>query len=181
MHTYVALLRGINVGGNKKVSMAALKQLFEELGFSAVSTYINSGNVLFSNPDGDVTAATARIESAINHTFGFDVKVLVCARAVLASICAIVPTAWKNDASMKCDVMFLWPEVNNKAIVAQLEIKKPIDEVIYTNGAIIWRIDKQHVTKSGIVKLIGTDLYKHMTIRNINTVRALHQRLEQST
>ena len=74
--TYLALLRGINVGGKNKVEMARLKTLFESIGCSDVRTYINSGNVIFTN--GRVAARLrTSIEKAIAQEFGFDVRVVL--------------------------------------------------------------------------------------------------------
>ena len=63
---YIALLRGINVGGNNIIRMADLKQSFEELGFSEVTTYIQSGNVLFNSSEGDKQLLTGKIEAHLS-------------------------------------------------------------------------------------------------------------------
>ena len=87
MARQIALLRGINVGGSKKVAMATLRELFAELGFTDVKTYVNSGNVVFSGRE-----ATAReIEEAIAATFGFDVAVVLRTRDELAAVVAANP------------------------------------------------------------------------------------------
>jgi uncharacterized protein (DUF1697 family) len=85
MPRFVALLRGINVGGARKVPMSSLRVLFESLGFTDVRTYIQSGNVEFA---GTGTAARVRttIEKGIANEFGFDVTVLLRTRAELAAI-----------------------------------------------------------------------------------------------
>src|SRR5260370_30248383 len=72
----IALLRGINVGGNKKVEMARLRALMEELGYGDVRTYVNSGNVVFSGP----RRSEKHLEAAIVKTFGFDVPVVLRSR-----------------------------------------------------------------------------------------------------
>jgi uncharacterized protein (DUF1697 family) len=78
MTQYIAILRGINVGGNRKVKMADLKELFTGLGFTEISTYIQSGNVLFSSAKAEDTVALGdKLEQAIVDTFGFDVPVIV--------------------------------------------------------------------------------------------------------
>lgn len=79
MAVFVALLRGINVGGNKKVSMPLLKMMFKSLGFARVRTYINSGNVVFESNDSaeTVESLTVRIEREIEKSFGFPVDVVV--------------------------------------------------------------------------------------------------------
>lgn len=173
---YVALLRGINVGGKNKVEMARLKSLFEALGFSAVRTYINSGNVIFIDGSGRAVSELAGlIEQAIAAEFGFAVKTLVRDIDNIAAISRELPDSWVNDASMKCDVMFLWDNFAKAGIIKELPLKPELEDVKYVGGAILWRVDRPNVTRSGMLKLAGTELYKHMTIRNCNTVRKLYQ------
>lgn len=74
---HIALLRGINVGGNKKVPMAALREIAAELGWKSVATYIQSGNVVFT-AKGKADALAAKLERAIEAKFGFAVPVVVC-------------------------------------------------------------------------------------------------------
>lgn len=74
--TYIALLRGINVGGKNTVKMEALRQMFEQLDFACVQTYIQSGNVIFKSTE-DTKAVRQRIEQAFEQVFGFAVPVLV--------------------------------------------------------------------------------------------------------
>ena len=73
---YIALLRGINVGNSVKINMKELKMLFEQCGFLNVSTYINSGNVIFKSND-KKNSITANIEKELHITTGNEVKVLV--------------------------------------------------------------------------------------------------------
>jgi len=92
MPTHVALLRGINVGGNKKVAMADLRSVVTELGHSEVSTYINSGNVLFTPPSGQDSAAMAReMTEAIADKLGVSSTVVVVTRDELAHVIADNP------------------------------------------------------------------------------------------
>jgi len=78
MHTYIALLRGINVSGQKKILMADLKKLFEEMGFRDIKTYIQSGNVIFESKEKhSETALAAQIARAVKNKYGFEVPVLV--------------------------------------------------------------------------------------------------------
>lgn len=80
MARFVALLRGINVGGNRKVPMVDLRQLCEKAGCTQVSTYIQSGNVVFSAP-GTASAVESKLEKAVLARFGFAVDVLVRSKA----------------------------------------------------------------------------------------------------
>ncbi|WP_159022534.1 DUF1697 domain-containing protein [Formosa sp. L2A11] len=77
MNTYIALLRGINVSGQKKVPMAELRELMANLGFVNVKTYIQSGNVVFQSSEKNLSVLEAKISETISETFGFEVPVLV--------------------------------------------------------------------------------------------------------
>ncbi len=88
MASHVALLRGINVGGRNKVPMAELREVVASLGHTGVSTYIQSGNVLFSTPDSDNAALASALESAISDRFGIWSSVVVLSRDDLARVLA---------------------------------------------------------------------------------------------
>ena len=175
---YVALLRGINVGGHNKVDMKQLKTVFEELGMTSVRTYINSGNVIFSTAKRAKSQLAAQIEKAIARHFGFNVEVVVRDRAMMKALVKRVPKTWTDDKTQRCYVMFLWDDVNRPSVLKQLSIKPDMDEVRYASGAIVWRVDRKHLTKSGMMKLTSAPLYKRMTIRNINTTRKLVELME---
>jgi uncharacterized protein (DUF1697 family) len=171
---YTALLRGINVGGNSKVEMSRLKIVFEELGCTDVTTYINSGNVIFKD-DREAGALIPLIEKGIEDTFSLSIRVILRDCDNVAMICKKVPASWKNNSDLKTDVIFLWDEINDKGILNQIKIKPELEQVLYVPGALIWTIERVNATKGSTVKLIGTDIYKHMTIRSINTVRKLNE------
>ncbi|MER5537221.1 DUF1697 domain-containing protein [Streptomyces mirabilis] len=84
--TYAALLRGINVGGNKKVPMAELRTLIEELGHGDVQTYLQSGNAVFSTDRGDEDSLAAELAEVMEKHFGFGVGVLVRDHAYLRAV-----------------------------------------------------------------------------------------------
>ena len=170
---YVALLRGINVGGKNKVDMKQLRTTFEDAGMSSVRTYINSGNVIFSSTIRSHSRLTEILEDAIARGFGFGVPVLVRDLKNIKTVVQALPKTWVNDATMKCDVMFLWEDVARPSVVRELTLKPEIEDVKYVAGALLWRVDKKNVTRSGLMKLAGTPLYKRMTIRNCNTARKL--------
>lgn len=174
MTKYVALLRGINVGGNNKVEMKKLRTVFEALGFSDVVTYINSGNVIFASSRKDATNFVSEIETALRKTFGFAVKTIVRDEKNIRAIEKAVPSDWSNDTKQRTDILFLWKEYAKKSTLKLITINTDIDTLAYASGAIIWHMaDRKHYTKSGLRKFIGTEVYKHMTARNINTVRKL--------
>ncbi len=174
MTTYVALLRGINVGGNNKVEMKKLRTVFEALGFSDVATYINSGNVIFSSPRKDAENFVLEIEKALKKSFGFAVRTIVRDEKNIRAIEKAVPKNWSNDAKQRTEVMFLWDKYAKKSTLKLITVNQDIDTLLYAGGALIWHIaDREQYTKSGLRKFIGTEVYKHMTARNVNTVRKL--------
>lgn len=173
---YVALLRGINVGGHTRVEMRKLKLVFEQAGCTRVSTYINSGNVVFS--DTRSKAELHRVlEAAIFEAFDVEVPIVLRTQPEFSRLCEVIPTDWANDALQKTDVMFLWDEIDSKDILAKVKVNPQLERVKYTDGALVWNIDRENVTRGNGIKLIKTDLYRHMTVRNINTVRKLNELL----
>ncbi len=172
--TYVAFLRAINVGGNSIVSMAAIKEALEGLGFSDVRTYINSGNVIFSTTASDVQELASRSESAIERRTGLAVKVLVLSHAALKKVVDAIPARWVDDKVMRCYVLLLWREADNRKILTQLPSNPAIEDMKYTPGAVIWRIDRKDVGKSRMNRMVGTPIYRQMTIRSANPIRKLN-------
>lgn len=172
---YVALLRGINVGGNNKIDMKTLVSQMEAAGFEEVSTYINSGNV-FLTSNQSAEEVTDGLKKLISSKFDLDIPVLVKNKSSIECIVNKISDSWKNDSNMKCDVMFLWQKYDNKSVLNELTIQ-PVDTVLYEQGAIIWKVDRKDQSKSGMNKLVGTDLYANMTIRNCNTARTILKRL----
>lgn len=173
MSTHVALLRGINVGGNKKVSMAELKKLFTKLKYKDVSTYINSGNVLFSTERTDTLAMVKEMEAAMQTTFGFEVRTVIRPKANILKLAKDIPASYANDEVQRTDVLFLWDDYDSKATIAKIKATKGVDTLQYMDGAIIWNLQRTKLTKSGMHDFIGTEVYKNMTARNVNTVRKL--------
>ena len=170
---YVALLRGINVGGNNKVEMPRLKKCFEGLGYENVSTYINSGNVIFETEEKDTKKLAEKIERAILNTFKLEIRVVIRDTKNIKKICSKIPAEWTNDKEQKTDVLFLWDEFADKKSLKLITINKDVDNLKYINGAIVWHVLKSDYKKSGMNKFIGTAVYKNMTARNINTLRKL--------
>ncbi len=178
MTTYLSLLRGINVGGNNKVSMAELKKVFEDLGFSDVRTYINSGNVIFKSEERDEKKMTAEIEKGIKDHFGLNIRVVIRSKEEIDRVTVEIPADWKNDQEQRTDVMFLWEEVDTPDVLQTIKINPEVDILKYTKGAVIWHLLKKNYTKSRMNKIIGTHFYKHQTARNVNTVRKLREMMK---
>jgi len=110
MASHVALLRGINVGGRNKVPMADLREVVASLGHTGVSTYIQSGNVLFSTAEEDTAKLAAALESAIEERFGIWSSVVVLSRDELAQVLAANPYPDEPNPKM-VHVVFLNAEL----------------------------------------------------------------------
>jgi uncharacterized protein (DUF1697 family) len=104
--TYVALLRAINLGARNKVSMADLRELFEALGAADVSTYVQSGNVVFRSPEAAAKLSQA-IEQRIDERLGLGVKVLLRTKTELARVVAANPLAGRGREPSTLHVTFL--------------------------------------------------------------------------
>lgn len=172
---YVALLRGINVGGKNKVDMKQLKETFLRLGLEAVVTYINSGNVVFADQGRTKEELGNLLRQGINQDYCLDTPVLVRSLDDFEDLMQILPADWKNDDTMRCDVLFLENGLNSEKVMEKLTVKPGIDTALWAEGAVIWSVERKNVTRSSLTKIIGTDLYKKMTVRNVNTTRKLYE------
>lgn len=153
--------------------MAKLKITFAELGLKNVVTYINSGNVIFDTTRTSRTRIATDIEAGIEKDFGLGVKVVVLSQSSMEAIEKALPKAWVNDQKVRTDVLFLWKKIDKPEVLENFTIKKGIDSVRYVPGAILWHIDKKNATKSGLGRTVGSDIYKQLSIRNVNTLRKL--------
>lgn len=169
---YVALMRGINVGGNRKVPMADLRQVFTGLGFHNISTYINSGNVIFESEDAVDASA---VQQSLVTCFGFEIDTLVLNAAKVVSVAKAIPDEWSNDTEQKSDVLYLFPDIDSPDIISHIGYRPEFETIHYVPGALISNVKRKNQPKSCLVKLIGTPLYRRMTIRNVTTARKLAQ------
>lgn len=169
---FIALLRGINAGGNRRVEMKRLKTLFESLGYANVSTYINSGNVFFESLK-EKEAVRQDIENKLREEFGFDVPTLVKTKQEIRKIISAIPDEWLNDSIQRTDVAFLFSEVDSGKLIDELPVNREHIDIRYAKGAIFWNIDRKNYNKSRLNRLVGHKSYQFMTVRNVNTARFL--------
>ncbi len=171
---YIALLRGINVGGNSLIKMSELKECFENLDLEDVRTYINSGNVLFATNPTDTKKLADKIEAAIEKTFAFPVRVVVIDEKSYKSIINDVPKGWGEKEGWKYNLLFLMPPYDIDEIMNDIgELKPDIELVQAGNGVIYQALLFTSFGKTTSGKLASKPSYKKMTIRNWNTSRKL--------
>jgi uncharacterized protein (DUF1697 family) len=178
---YVALLRGINVGGNNKVPMADLKACLEDSGLNNVQTYIQSGNVIFESDAKDETKLTADIEAAIEKTFGFPIVVAVFTTTEFKHIAQHTPKGWLKNPEWKYNYLFLKkPTTAQQALEALGDQKTEIEYVEAGKGVLYQAMSIKLFGRTTASKMIGTPIYKQMTIRNDNTVQKLVALLDET-
>jgi uncharacterized protein (DUF1697 family) len=128
VHTFVALLRGINVGGKAMVSMPELRSMLTSMGFEDVATYVQSGNVVFSSSSGDAQSLATALEERIAETFGLNTAVLMRTPAELTEIAKSNPFLRREDDLTKLHVVFL-SDAPPAAAVKELDPRRsPPDE-----------------------------------------------------
>jgi len=159
--------------------MAKLKVTFENLGFTDVRTHIASGNVIFRSDETAIALLTEKIEAAIEQDFGLPVKVVLRNYNAIRELVEGLPPDWVNDGNMKCDVMFLRPEIDDPGILEKIPHDPAKEDVIYLPGAVVWRIDRDKVRQGQVLKIIGTEIHKQLTVRNPNTVRKLWELMRE--
>jgi uncharacterized protein (DUF1697 family) len=169
---YVALFRGINVGNLLKISMTELKSIMENLGFSDVITYLNSGNVLFksSKTKNDVSEL---IDNECEKRYKQKIAILIKTSQEIIKIAKSIPEDWNNDNTQQTYVAYLFKDIANPKIVDELPIKKEYMSIFYDNECLVWNIKKENYNKSHITKIASHDSYGRMTTRNSNTARKL--------
>lgn len=175
---YVALLRGVNVGGHRRVPKMELQTTLESLGFYDVTVYLNSGNAVFTS---DTVVDSNVVQLALERHFNFSVPTLIMPGGNMQKIADAIPPEWTNDTPRpdktgnKSDVLCLFDEINTPDILDTVSYKPDIEKMIYVDGAIVTTISRANQSRGSLQKLVGTNLYAKMTIRNVNTARKLAQ------
>ena len=173
MTQYVALLRGINVGGKNPVPMAKLKAAFEDDGHTDVATYIQSGNVLFrsSTPR---AALEDRLEGVLEPAFGLDLVVVVRSHAQLRSVITKAPKGFgaKPD-TFHSDAVFLKAPLTAAKAMKVVETKDGVDRAWPGTGVVYFQRLSARRTASRMGRMIGSPEYQLMTIRSWSTTTKL--------
>jgi uncharacterized protein (DUF1697 family) len=182
MNTFAILIRGINVGGKNKVAMVELKKCLEELGFSNISTFIASGNVIVTS-DKRADEVQAQIEKALPKSFKLDsalIKVLVLTRNQLQAIIDHKPFGFgEQPDKYHSDAIFLMG-IDAAQAMPIFDPKEGVDQVWPGNGVIYSQRLSALRTKSRLSRIIGTPAYQSMTIRSWSTTTQLLERLKEA-
>ena len=175
---YVALLRGINVGGHNPVAMADLREAFATGGYDAVSTYIQSGNVLFeSDAPGD--ALEDELEEMLERRFGFPLIVVVRSHRQLRNIVDKAPNGFGGAPdTYHSDVIFLKGQLSSRQAMRVVELREGVDRAWMGSGVVYFARVTARRTQSRMSRIVGTPEYQQMTIRSWTTTTKLLGLLE---
>ena len=149
---YLALLRGINVGGNNLVKMADLREAFESMELEDVTTYIASGNVLFGAPRQKRDELAARLESGLTRRFDTELKVVLLTEAQLMRVVKGAPRGFGGDA-YRCDVVFVRKPLTVKKAFGTLEMERGSTEPGRGRGSSTCRASTRRPPPAGSTRL----------------------------
>jgi len=167
--SYVALLRGLNVGGTNKVAMADLAECFREAGYEDVRTHGQSGNVLFSAS----ATSEAKLEAMLEKKFRMPIPVILRSRAELARVVDRAPKD-HGSAKLRSEVIFVKRPLTAKKAFSELpELREGVDAVAPGPGVIYFSRVKATATKTRIQKLMAMPMFLQMTMRSWSTVTKL--------
>lgn len=173
---YVALLRGINVGGNNLIKMIELRSSFASMGFTDVVTYIQSGNVIFSSKQKNKAKLTALIEEALSEAFSYESKVVVVSGSEMGQVVAQAPKGFGKDPELyRYDVLFVKEPLTTTEALKEVPTAPGVDTVNAGDHALYFRRLVSKATQSKLNKLVQRPVYKNLTIRNWNTTIKLLQ------
>ena len=171
---YVALLRGINVGGKNLIGMPALKACFEQHGFADVTTYIQSGNVLFSATEKDLVRLTTDIEKLLSKQFGYESRVVVVSHEELTDAVQRAPKGFGTKPDeYRYDVIFLKAPLTAEEAMKSITTREGVDEAFAGKGVIYFSRLIARATQSYLSRFAGLPIYKSVTVRNWNTTTKL--------
>jgi uncharacterized protein (DUF1697 family) len=173
MTRYIALLRGINVGGNNKIDMKELAAAFAQAGFFDVHTYINSGNVIFLS-EMDAAAAQSACEDLIAERFGLSIAVAVLAAEDLTDALAHAPDWWGKTPDTKHSAIFVIPPAKAEDILAEMgEIKPEYERITHHGNLIFWSAPLKTFSRTQYSSSPKRTTYQKVTIRNHTTAYKL--------
>lgn len=174
MPKYLALLRGINVGGNNLIKMADLKACFEKMKFTDVTTYIQSGNVVFTTKATLTGTLETRIEQALSKQFSYSARVVVISHKELREFVENAPKEFGAKPEVfRYNAIFLKKPYTPKKAMTFIRTREDVDTATAGKRALYFSNLIARATQSYLSKIIQTPLYPYITIRNWNTTTKL--------
>jgi uncharacterized protein (DUF1697 family) len=174
--TYVAVLRGINVGGHRKVPMRDLRDCLHAQGFEDVSTHGNSGNVLFDAGVEEAADVVTLVRRGIEERFGFSVPVAVLSTADFVSAIDRAPDWWAEEKdSWRHDAIFLAPPARPGDFLDEVGPLGDAEDRVEAAGEVVfWSVPKKAYGRSPVAKVFNTSFYGNVTLRSSTTTLKLY-------
>ena len=181
MRKYISMLRGINVSGQKIVTMQELKTLYESLDLKNIKTYIQSGNVIFESPDTDVSELINKLETAIKQTFGFSVIVIIRTENEFQHIIEKNPFYGKRKEDIKkLHVTFLSDTPSKSSINSMIKkVEQGVDEWFITEKEIYLYCPNGYGRTKLTNNYFENKLNVSATTRNWKTVNKLYDFVQE--
>jgi uncharacterized protein (DUF1697 family) len=176
---FVALLRGVNVGGKNMIRMSSLKESFERMGFGDVATYINSGNIIFKTQESNARKLERNIEGMLSSEYELECKVVVRSFSEMADLVKSLPETWDGDGRWKYNVIFLRHSIDSENILDGLKPRSDIEQIVYRSGTLLWSARISDLSQTSMHKLPSQKLFQEMTVRNTNTTRKLYELMKK--
>lgn len=177
---YLALLRGINVGGKNIIKMTDLKSCFESMGLADVRTYIQSGNVLFKSNEKDIIRLTEKIEKALSERFSYTSRVVVVTHHQLGKAVNGAPKGFGREAGKyRYDVLFVKEPLTAAEAMKNVRTKDGVDEAFAGENVLYFARLKSRASQSHLSKIVALPMYRNITIRNWNTTTRLFEMMEK--
>lgn len=171
---YIALLRGINISGKNKISMSELKLELEKNKYQNVSTYLNSGNVIFESDIDNKESIMQEIHKIIKNKFNLEIPVFIMTAFELEDILNNNPNWWGTDnKEVYHNLIFIIPPTKYKDVYNTIgEPKEDIEKIKEYNNSIFWSYDLKNYRKSNWwSKTASTNISDKITIRTANTMK----------
>jgi uncharacterized protein (DUF1697 family) len=179
---YLALLRGINVGGKNIIKMADLKASFESMGLSDVTTYIQSGNVVFASAEQDAAKLTDIIEKVLSKRFNYTSRLVLVAHPEMKKIVAGAPMGFGDDPdTYRYDVIFLKEPLTPAEAMEQVSVREGVDQANVGKYVLYFSRLISRASQSRLTRIISLPVYQNMTIRNWNTTTKLLALMEKES
>ena len=176
---YVALLRGINVGGRNPLPMVDLREAFVAEGYEGVRTHLQSGNVLFGS-DGDRASLEGALEGMIERRLGVELVVVVRSRRQMRNIVHKAPAGFgEKPEAYHSDVIFLKAPLTAARAMRVVDVREGVDQVWQGAGILYFARLSERRTQSRMSRIVGTPEYQMMTIRSWSTTTKLLSLLEE--
>jgi uncharacterized protein (DUF1697 family) len=175
---YLALLRGINVGGKNLVKMDELRAAMESLALDDVATYIASGNVQFRAPRRKREELAAEIEKTLTKRFGTELRVVLLTETQLRGVVKDAPRGLAGERYL-ADVVFIRKPLTAKQAFSLVQLREGVDRAWPGKGVFYFSRLAEKKSSSKFSKVASLPEYKNMTIRSWSTVTKLLALMEE--